>query len=463
ARALLAGVRVREHPAAPHEDRTALRRLARWMLRFAPVVSPDAPDGLMLDISGCGQLFGGERAHARRIAAALRGWGLHPRLAVAPTFACAWAMARFGAEDIAWVGDDAVRDALSPLPVAALRIAEASADHLADIGIERIEHLWALPRDELAARFGADLLHRLDLLTGAAAETIQPIHEARRFEVAHVFDGPVRRIEIVEATTRQLLAALVEQLHAADRGVVELAAVFRRAGAGPASPPSASPPDRAAGDAATSLRLTYPSRDAAHLWKLLWPRLERTHLGHGVEEIILRAVRTGRVINEQAVFLRETRRDFAGGAVALGELVDHLVSRLGEQTVTRVRPEETYVPEYAFAHDAVREDAPRAAGRAVLADRVIHPAPRPSRLFEPPERARVLSLVPDGPPVWLDWRERSGEVVSGVGPERISFPWWKGGPAVERDYYEVEDEHGRRLWVYRDGGSGAWFVHGQWM
>lgn len=454
ARSLLAGKRVHEQAALPMEDCTALRRLARWMLRFAPVVSPDDPDGLMLDVSGCRQLFGGEQEHARRIAAALCGWGLRPRLAVAPTFACAWAVARFGDEDIAWIDDETVRESLSPLPVSALRIGEKTIDSLTDVGIERIEHLWTLPRDELAARFGVDLLHRLDLMTGAASETIQPIHEADRFEAAHTFDGPVRRIEIVEATTRELLSRLVDQLHVADRGVVELVANLRRAGIGQNSP---------VGEAAASLRLTYPSRDTAHLWKLLWPRLERTHLGHGVEEIFLRATRTGRVMNEQAVFLRESRRDLAGQSTALGELVDHMVNRLGDKTVTRIQPVETYVPEQAFAHEAVCEVAPRSAARAHAADRAIQPVQRPSRLFDPPECARVISLVPDGPPVWLDWREQSGEIVTGTGPERIAFPWWKNIAVTERDYYEVEDEHGRRLWVFRDGGSGNWFVHGQWM
>jgi protein ImuB len=465
ARALLAGVPVHDAPYTPREDAAALRRLARWMLRFAPVVSPDDPDGLMLDIAGSSQLFGGEGEHVRKIADALSRWGLQPRLAAAPTFACAWAVARYGRDRIALIHADAVRNALAPLPVHALRPGARTVETLADVGIQRIEHLLALPRDELAARYGPALLLRLDQATGMARQTLQPIRLLPRYESSHVFDGPVRRIEIIEATTRELLARLLDPLRADDRGILELAVELRRVNLEPET---------------RLLRLTHPNRSHGHLWKLLWPRLEQAHLGFGVEEIILRATRTGRVRSQQAAFLREPAEG-ASDPAALGELIDRLVDRLGGGAVTRVQPAETYVPERAFVHAAVGEvTAPTlvAPANSRCAPQV-YPAHRPSQLFDPPEPARVMSLVPDGPPVWMEWRGQAGAVVAGAGPERIAAPWWEhrllagatrsagatstegAAPAV-RDYFEVEDEHGRRLWVFRDGASGDWYVHGQW-
>jgi len=52
------------------------------------------------------------------------------------------------------------------------------------------------------------------------------------------------------------------------------------------------------------------------------------------------------------------------------------------------------------------------------------------------------------------------------GPERILGEWWcDPGEAMLRDYYCVEDEEGRRFWLYRaglhQGGSAPrWFLHG---
>ncbi len=55
------------------------------------------------------------------------------------------------------------------------------------------------------------------------------------------------------------------------------------------------------------------------------------------------------------------------------------------------------------------------------------------------------------------------------GPERIADEWWRpeaaGNVDAIRDYYRVEDEEGRRFWLFRAGlyGGGRkprWFVHG---
>jgi protein ImuB len=58
-------------------------------------------------------------------------------------------------------------------------------------------------------------------------------------------------------------------------------------------------------------------------------------------------------------------------------------------------------------------------------------------------------------------------VIRADGPERIAPEWWRTpeGTAT-RDYYRVEDENGRRFWLYRDGlydretGTPRWFLHG---
>ena len=65
----------------------------------------------------------------------------------------------------------------------------------------------------------------------------------------------------------------------------------------------------------------------------------------------------------------------------------------------------------------------------------------------------------------------SRKVLKASGPERIAPDWWRPGhaprPARTRDYYTVEDEAGRRYWIYREGlyeeqdqPSPDWFVHG---
>ena len=83
-------------------------------------------------------------------------------------------------------------------------------------------------------------------------------------------------------------------------------------------------------------------------------------------------------------------------------------------------------------------------------------------------------MLPDDPPFRFTWRRRQHRVLRADGPERIAEEWWtEGGPPdlakceadMIRDYYRVEDEEGRRFWLFRAGLAQSdppprWFVHG---
>ena len=57
-RAMHPGIDV--HHADVAADCAVLEAVADWCDRYTPLVGLDAPDGLLLDISGCAHLFGGE-------------------------------------------------------------------------------------------------------------------------------------------------------------------------------------------------------------------------------------------------------------------------------------------------------------------------------------------------------------------------------------------------------------------
>ena len=92
--------------------------------------------------------------------------------------------------------------------------------------------------------------------------------------------------------------------------------------------------------------------------------------------------------------------------------------------------------------------------------------PRPVRLLPMPEAVDVIAEVPEGPPRIFRWRRILHRVARSEGPERITPEWWRGNRQRTRDYYRVEDEDGRRFWLFREGlycrGSEApsWFLHG---
>jgi nucleotidyltransferase/DNA polymerase involved in DNA repair len=92
-------------------DRHMLIAIADWCDRYTPLVGLDPPDGLLLDITGCAHLFGGEEALRRDIVARLVRQGFQARAAVADTVGCAWAVARYADDEV--IRDSATR---SPPP-----------------------------------------------------------------------------------------------------------------------------------------------------------------------------------------------------------------------------------------------------------------------------------------------------------------------------------------------------------
>jgi protein ImuB len=156
-------------------------------------------------------------------------------------------------------------------------------------------------------------------------------------------------------------------------------------------------------------------------------------------------------------------------ASVLADLIDRLSTRLGPASLCRLIPQDSHIPEQAqlalpaiHAREPARWPAPPAG----------EPPLRPLFLFDPPQPVDVIAQVPDGPPHRFRWKRKLHEVRLYEGPERIASEWWrrKGGEAIgkgglTRDYYRVEDVHGRRYWIFRHGlydekPDPNWYLHG---
>src|SRR5215211_6446996 len=97
--------------ADPLADRHLLEAVAEWCDRYTPLVGMQPPDGLVLDISGCAHLFGGEAALCDGLVRRLSAQGLLVRAAIADTVGCAWALARYGDETFLIPADGMKSDA----------------------------------------------------------------------------------------------------------------------------------------------------------------------------------------------------------------------------------------------------------------------------------------------------------------------------------------------------------------
>ena len=149
-------------------------------------------------------------------------------------------------------------------------------------------------------------------------------------------------------------------------------------------------------------------------------------------------------------------------------LIDALRQRLGPHSVRHFAPVESHLPERA-------ETLTAAAAAAAPAWPAPEQQTRPLLLFPHAEPTEVTALIPDGPPRRFRWRGVTYDVAGAQGPERIAAEWWRrplpspspqAGEGLTRDYYLVEDAHGHRFWLYREGlygretAAARWFVQG---
>jgi protein ImuB len=435
-------------PADPAGAARALTRMARWLLRAVPVVAADEPDGLWLDASGCERLYPDPVRLGRRIVVTLARFGVRARVGIAPTWGAAWALARFGPRRVCAVDECGLRTALDTMPTAALRIEPAAVDALATVGIERVGQLRSLPRRSLADRYGELPLLRLDQALGHAVEVVAPVHPPEPVCVEWLLDGPTPRIEDIELAAQELIGQAAAMLQQRESGCRTMELVLRRSDLPPLT---------------LTVNTSRPTRDPGHLWAMMRPRLETAQLGFGVEGVRVRALGIEPMPHMQAGAWAGAGGAVSGGGSAgaadnVGRLVDTLAARLGRERVLRLCPVQSHLPERMSAYEAIeRLDGPDPRREHVA----LIDADRPSLVLSRPVPVEPTLLVPDGPIAALRSGGTHHRIISTLGPERIGGEWWRDRRPA-RDYFKVQTERGRWLWVFREVPGARWFLHGEW-
>lgn len=435
AKAILPEIQVLD--ARPGLEEKLLRSLGEWCIRYTPVVAIDLPDGLILDISGCAHLWGGEHAYLKEIVTKLRASGYDARAAMADTIGAAWAIAHYGTiQPIIASGEQTA--ALLPLHPIALRLEPALLLRLQKLGFYRIASFADMPRNVLRRRFGEALLTRLAQALGQEEEFIQPIHIPPPFqERLHCLE-PIRTATGIEIAIQQLLETLCKRLESEGKGIRN--AVLRCY--------------RVDGEiVATDIGTSRASQSVTHLFKLFELKIATIEPALGIELFVLDALKTEDVAQQQEK-LWAANPGLEDNAVT--ELLDRIAGKVGADAIHRFLPDEHYWPERSLRRATSMQEKADTGWRL---DR-----PRPIMLLPSPESIEVTAPIPDYPPMLFRYRGKLHQVKKADGPERIEREWWLDG-GEHRDYYTVEDEHGQRYWLFRSGHYDAghrhqWFIHG---
>ena len=441
----------------PDEDIKSLLGLCRWLERYSPWVAPEVPDGVFLDVTGVPPLFGGEVKMLAEMVTRLQTYGFTAHNGLGETIGAAWALARYEARCI------------KDLPIEALRIDDESSRTLRRLGLKTIGALLNIPRASLARRFrgetiGENVLMRLDEMLGHRDEPLNPLNPPSSFMAHRALMEPVITPEGLEAILTGLVTTLTRDLERQSQGTTRLLLKLFRTDGSRISLPAG---------------FSTATHDSHHVLRILKPKLETIDAGFGIDAMTLEARETAPAQVQQYGFME------GGSTLAIEHLNDWVLNR-HETKIVSLEAVESHIPErsekpnrpslFTGQSDAQRRMRellhPRKLPSPNLPDLLsqgqrIKPL-RPLLIFDRPETASVIASVPDGPPMRFTWRRVTRRVVKSQGPERVAPEWWRLAQGVQpRDYYVIEDEQGRRYWLYREGLYGEmgaeqpkWFVHG---
>ena len=465
-----------------------LASLRRWASKFSPWVTEEIPNALVIDLTGCAHLFGGELGVIQQVELDCLNLGLSVHIGMADTKGAAWALARYAGQPLGLsrTGDAIdqeapatrsravkrrnwerggqpprlqssqggfariaapgfTQQALAPLPVAALRLEDHVITSLNRLGLRRVENLMDQPRAAIARRFGKGTIYRMDQALGVAPEPISPAKQSLHLACRLTLPEPIGLIEDMLAALDKLLPRLAASLTAKGRGVRRLRLEAYRTDQTMQS---------------VEVGLARPSADMALIRQLLVIKLEDIKVEFGIDVLRVVAAQTEPIYAHQ-----HKGKIKAGPAVAarlsqnaeLDDLIGKLGARIGLEAITRLHPGDSHIPEKASQVLAAAWSMPQMDWPIVL-------RARPLIYFQP--EPIVAAEVPKVP-LHFKWRGQSHELQSAQGPERIAPEWWLAERAWRsgtRDYWRVVTKSGDRLWLYfAHGGaiSGGWFCHGR--
>ena len=419
-------------PADLVREDLLLRALRRWSDHLSPWTALDGSDGLILDISGCAHLYGGEAAMREAALGQLADMRIRSNIAIADTQGAAWALARYS-HDVFIAKSGQTAAAIHPLEVEALRIEPKIAISLRRVGLANIGALARIKSADLAKRYGLGFSQRLAKVLGHIPDPVAPMAADPVFAARMNLPEPIGLKKDVAAVLERLCASVCGRLEKACMGARRFELTVRCVDTG---------------DHMLPIGFARPSRDQVSILRQFERPLSDLRMKFGADWF--------RLVAQDVEPLVPVQRHISGKEDVedgLNAVITTLGNRLGFDRVRRFVPRDSHIPEREFCHvDAVHARESPVWSRPAR--------PRPLRLFRP-ERLRTLEA--GRPPKRFSWRGTSFETRNADGPERLSPEWWQPRAEPVRDYWRVQTGEGPRLWLmsYPAATPPEWFVAGK--
>ena len=363
----------------PGRPRKLLKSLGEWCVRYSPIVAIDefGMDGLLLDISGCAHLWGGEREYLKEIVSRFKGKGYTVRLAIADTPGAAWAVSHYGkVTPLIPIGEQV--NAMLNLAPDALRLEEPVLAKLRKLGFYQIKSFIGMPRSVLRRRFGEDFLLRLAQAIGTENDMLVPLQVPVAFSDRLACLEPIKTRNGIEIAINKLLENLCKRMHADGKGLrTGLLTCYRIDG------------KVVQVDIGTSGASNCPS----HLFKLFQLKIDQIRPALGIELFVLDAPKVDDVeVPQKEMWTSKPGLDDQ----SVIRLLDRVAGKVGFQAIHRYLPAKRYWPERALSRAVSVTEKTNTSWRI--------DKPRPTELLKSPVPIEVMAIIPDHPPKFFIYK-----------------------------------------------------------
>jgi len=326
---------------------------------------------------------------------------------------------------------------LSPLPIDLLDPDDRTAQALTRFGIHCIRDLLRLPRRDLAARLGPELLTLVARARGEENEP--PLAEPRGTSLEEGIDleSPIESLEPLSFVFRGLVSRLTERLSLRSLGCVELRLALQLSNGARES---------------RRIGVASPCQDERILLRLLRLALESKPPAAAIERVTLIL---------EGVPLRREQLDFflprGPSPNELDQTLAELAAICGSERVGLPLVVDDHRPG-AFALKPFPERKHRSKDQTEINKHVQRKPRLTLRALRPPQQAEVR--IERGNPVFLRSAVSQGEILSSAGPWRTTGHWWEKSTHFAVDHYDVQMSDGNVLRLCFDWKTKRWQVDG---
>ncbi len=439
-----------------NEDKeiSTLSHLAQWTYQFTPNVSIRAPDCLLLDITGCTNLFKGLDALVDKVNQSIQQLGYQPIIAtnVTPLSAMLTAQAlrkgrtihEMNSNDV-MITEAFVRKTISHIPVRYLHTDEKIINSLHQMGVHSVNYLLTLPTSGLLRRFGIYFVDYLERLLGVKSDPQKLISPTAKFHHDITFLSDVSNLESLTFPINRLLGELSNFLFARQLHINHFTWHLSH---------------RNHGKKSFSIYLANLENNVRIFLTLTRLKLDQIDDVKEIDNIALSVNRffparatpgdLFQSIAHQGGYVRPADKGI--------QLLNMFRVRLGPDRCFGLSEANDHRPEKAWKLEPSaglsKEPSaltPTTTPSTILVDGQDN-QPRPAFLLATPKALNET----DGEPCL------SGKLTILKGPERIDYGWWDQAldKPLTRDYYIARQEDGCLYWVFKYVATGRWFLHG---